>query len=181
MKISDGWIQQVSHYKTAHCDQRPDGIKPTLLVIHNISLPPGEFGQGYVAPFFMGQLNPEQHEFFREIYQMRVSAHCFIERTGRICQFVSFDERAWHAGVSVFQGQPRCNDFSIGVEMEGTDHLPYTAAQYDALVQLTKALMVQYPEINLARIVGHNDIAFGRKTDPGEAFDWGYYRQALEK
>lgn len=181
MKITDGWIENVKHYKTSHCDPRPEEVTPSLLVIHNISLPPGEFGKGYIPPFFMGELDPKEHEFFQQIYQMRVSAHCFIERTGDICQFVSFNERAWHAGVSVFQGQSRCNDFSIGVEMEGTDNIPYTAQQYQSLTQLTKALMVQYPEINLGRIVGHNDIAFGRKTDPGEAFDWGYYRQALEK
>ncbi|BDX05616.1 1,6-anhydro-N-acetylmuramyl-L-alanine amidase AmpD [Planctobacterium marinum] len=179
LDIKNGWLQQVEKCVTTHFDQRPEGVSPSLLVIHNISLPPGEFGGGYVQPFFIGKLNPAEHVFFKEIYQMRVSAHCLIERTGAITQFVSFDERAWHAGLSAFQGISRCNDFSIGIELEGADETPYEDAQYETLVAITKCLMVQYPGINLGRIVGHNDIAFGRKTDPGVAFDWCRYRQAL--
>lgn len=179
LTIHDGWLTGVKRVKSPHFDARPTQCNVSLLVIHNISLPPGEFGGGFVAPFFMGELEPHLHPFFKEIHKMRVSAHCFIARDGVITQFVSFAHRAWHAGVSVFQGQDRCNDVSIGIEMEGVDDTPYTEAQYRMLTDVTQALMVQYPKITLGRIVGHNDIAPGRKTDPGVAFDWCSYRQRI--
>lgn len=181
MRIEDGWLTSAVHCRTTHFDERPQNVEPSLLVIHNISLPPGQFGGGFVQPFFCGELDPGGHPFFKQIYQMRVSAHCLIERTGNITQFVAFDDRAWHAGQSIFQGQNRCNDFSIGIELEGTDDIHYSDQQYTELVKVTQLLMVQYPNINLGRIVGHDDIAYGRKTDPGVAFDWCRFRQALTR
>nr|WP_232358737.1 1,6-anhydro-N-acetylmuramyl-L-alanine amidase AmpD [Paraneptunicella aestuarii] len=161
------------------CDERPKDVQPSVLVIHNISLPPGQFGGGYIQDLFTGKLDPDAHPFFAEIAHLRVSAHCLIRRTGDIIQFVNFNQRAWHAGVSQFQGNAGCNDFSIGIELEGTDIKPYTEEQYQRLVVLSSAIMDQYPEITLGRIVGHNDIAFGRKTDPGVSFDWCQYRHRL--
>ena len=172
-------LTQAEYYPTTHCDERPDNTDISLLVIHNISLPPNQFGGDHIKSFFTGNLDPDLNEFFTEIYKMRVSAHCLIQRSGHIVQFVPFDKRAWHAGVSSFQGKSRCNDFSIGVELEGTDHIAYTDAQYQSLTTLSKALTNQYPMINLSRIVGHNDIAPSRKTDPGISFDWIRYRQLL--
>lgn len=178
-KINNGWLQDVTIVESPHYDLRPSVSEVSLLVVHNISLPPGEFGGGYVQSFFKGELDPVKHPFFQEISQLRVSAHCLIERDGSVTQFVSFEKRAWHAGVSSFQGNNRCNDFSIGIELEGTDDFPYTDAQYESLIGLSKILMVQYPKITLGRIVGHNDIAPGRKTDPGESFDWCRFRCAI--
>lgn len=175
-KIKNGWLQDVTIVESPHCDLRPSVNEISLLVVHNISLPPGKFGGGYVQSFFKGELDPTEHLFFQEIAQLRVSAHCLIERNGSITQFVSFDKRGWHAGISTFQGRNRCNDFSIGIELEGTDDFPYTDLQYESLIGLSKILMVQYPKISLGRIVGHNDIAPGRKTDPGESFDWCRFR-----
>lgn len=162
-----------------HFDEREDDKAISLLVIHNISLPPGEFGGEDIANLFLGRLDESAHPLYKDIAGLRVSAHCVIRRDGTIEQFVPLSKRAWHAGVSVFQGKPKCNDFSIGIEMEGTDSEPYTQAQYHALVSLSFAIMQKYPRITLGRIVGHNDIAFGRKTDPGVAFDWAFFRQQL--
>ena len=162
-----------------HFDHRPDGTDISLLVIHNISLPPGQFGSGDVIKFFQGDLDAKAHPFFQEIKDLRVSAHCFVDRQGTVTQFVDFKHRAWHAGVSSFQGRQRCNDFSIGIELEGTDTEAFTDAQYLSLVQLAKNIIEQYPQITLGRIVGHSDIAPGRKTDPGEAFDWCRFRRLL--
>lgn len=181
MQINNGWLQDVTQVISPHFDSRPKPAEVSLLVIHNISLPPGQFGDGYVQPFFQGKLDPTIDPFFEKIAELRVSAHCLIERTGEITQFVSFGDRAWHAGVSSFQGMTRCNDFSIGIELEGTDGMPYTSAQYQNLIEITKSLMVQYPGITMGRIVGHNDIAPGRKTDPGVSFDWCMYRQLLNE
>jgi N-acetyl-anhydromuramoyl-L-alanine amidase len=179
LKIINGWLDSAEQQPSPHFDQRPDNTNISLLVVHNISLPPGEFGKGYVPLFFAGKLPPEEHPFFQEITGLRVSAHCFIDRQGHIIQFVSFYDRAWHAGVSTFQGIERCNDFSVGIEMEGTDEIPYTEAQYQSLVCVSNCLQQQFSDISLGRIVGHNDIAPGRKTDPGVAFDWARYRVAL--
>ncbi|QDP00367.1 1,6-anhydro-N-acetylmuramyl-L-alanine amidase AmpD [Thalassotalea sp. PS06] len=163
---------------SSFCDEREsDDI--SLLVIHNISLPPGQFGGNYIDQLFTGCLNPDEHEYFQEIYQLRVSAHCLIKRTGEIVQYVPFDKRAWHAGVSSFKGRDKCNDFSIGIELEGCDDIPYTQEQYQALANLTKAIQKQYPEILNEHITGHCDIAPGRKTDPGDSFDWQYYLSLL--
>lgn len=150
-----------------------------MLVIHNISLPPSQFGTSGIRDLFMGELDPTAHPFYQELAGLRVSAHCVIYRTGKVEQFVPFNERAWHAGLSTFQGKSRCNDFSIGIELEGTDTLAYTNEQYAALTELTEFIVKHYPDITLGRIVGHNDIAPGRKTDPGQAFDWARYRKSL--
>jgi len=150
-----------------------------LLVIHSISLPPGEFGGPYIEQFFTNQLAPEGHPYFKEIAPLRVSAHLLIRRDGALIQFVPFDKRAWHAGTSCFGGEHACNDFSIGIELEGTDDQPYTRVQYQHLAEISRLLMRHYPEITRERIVGHADIAPQRKTDPGPAFDWPGFRRLL--
>ena len=173
-----GWCTGVRHCPSAHCNERPQG-EISLLVLHNISLPPGQFGTGKVQEFFTSGLNASEHGYFAGIADMRVSAHFFIERDGQISQFVSCLQRAWHAGVSSFAGRDNCNDFSLGIELEGTDDLPYSEAQYDALVPLVQQLLAAYPALSVERICGHSDIAPGRKTDPGPAFDWPRLRTAL--
>ncbi|MCF2948683.1 1,6-anhydro-N-acetylmuramyl-L-alanine amidase AmpD [Paraglaciecola aquimarina] len=179
--IKNAILTHAEYYPTTHWDERPDPDDISLLVIHNISLPPNEFGGDYIKYFFTGRLDPTLHPYFQKIHQMRVSAHCLIKRGGEVIQFVPFDKRAWHAGISSYQGTTRCNDFSIGIEMEGADHIPYTSLQYNSLQLVTKSIMSTYSDISLGRIVGHNDIAPGRKTDPGFSFDWAKYRQALNK
>lgn len=163
-----------------NCEARPPACKPELLVIHNISLPPGCYGGDHIERFFTNCLDWEEHAYFDEIRGMEVSAHLLVKRTGELLQFVSFDERAWHAGQSVFEGRENCNDFSIGIELEGCDDEPYTDAQYDALCAVTASLLAHYPGMSSQGIVGHCDIAPGRKTDPGPAFDWGRYRCNLQ-
>ena len=150
-----------------------------LLVIHGISLPPGEFGGDFIAQLFTNQLDPAVHPYFKEIAHLKVSSHVLIRRDGEVIQFVPFDKRAWHAGQSEFQGRENCNDFSIGIELEGADTVPYQPVQHQKLVQLTNSIMQAYPAINQDRIVGHSEIAPGRKTDPGQAFDWNYFRELL--
>lgn len=179
--IDNGWITSVEHCLSPHFDSREQcsNDEISLLVIHNISLPAGQFGGNYISDLFLGCLDPNEDPSFKEIYQMRVSAHCLIRRCGEIIQYVSFNERAWHAGVSSYKSQEKCNDFSIGIELEGTDELPYTDAQYQQLSELTHALIEQYPLIK-DNIVGHCDIAPGRKTDPGQSFDWQKYQALLK-
>jgi AmpD protein len=155
-------------------DDRPPGTPVTLLVIHGISMPPGEFGGDAIARLFTNRLDPAAHSAFAEVAALRVSSHFLIRRDGSLVQFVPCAKRAWHAGVSSWRGRERCNDFSIGIELEGTDDLPYASAQYATLARLTKALRRRYP---IADIAGHSDIAPGRKTDPGPAFDWPRYRR----
>jgi AmpD protein len=150
-----------------------------LLVIHNISLPPGQFGGSHVDELFTNCLDPHGHTFFETIAKLRVSSHLFINRQGIITQYVSLAERAWHAGRSSFQGKENCNDYSIGIELEGTDDQPYTDVQYRHLAIVTRLLMREYPGIKTDNIVGHCDIAPGRKTDPGASFDWKYYRYLI--
>ena len=166
-----------------HCDERPEGETISLLVIHNISLPAGQFAvvpeQSYVDALFMGSLDCNAHPSFADLRDITVSAHCVNWRDGTVFQYVPFTKRAWHAGVSQFAGRTRCNDFSIGIELEGTDNLPYTEQQYQSLIQLTFFLCQQYPGITPDRITGHCDIAPGRKTDPGIAFDWMRYRSTI--
>ncbi|TCK16428.1 1,6-anhydro-N-acetylmuramyl-L-alanine amidase AmpD [Marinobacterium mangrovicola] len=161
-------------------NDRPVG-EISLLVIHNISLPPGQFGGPGIRQLFTNCLNPDEHPYYREIHQLEVSAHLLIDRKGRVIQFVPFDKRAWHAGLSCFDGREACNDFSIGIELEGADDTPYSDEQYAALVAITQVLMQSYPDITLDRICGHSDIAAGRKTDPGPAFDWQRYRDSLRR
>ncbi|WJG10204.1 1,6-anhydro-N-acetylmuramyl-L-alanine amidase AmpD [Aliiglaciecola sp. LCG003] len=182
MQILHGWLEHGNRSDCEHFDQRPKtngSYDINLLVIHNISLPPGQFGSDHILDFFAGKLNPQQHDFFKHIYQMRVSSHLLIRRDGKVVQFVSFLDRAWHAGLSSFQGRTRCNDFSIGIELEGTDNSPYSNEQYIALAKVSQTIMHHYPDITLGRIVGHNDIAPQRKTDPGVAFDWCRFRQSI--
>jgi AmpD protein len=171
-------LQQAKICLSPNCSSREKG-EISLLVIHNISLPPGKFGGGHVEEFFQNILDPQAHPYFDEIKELKVSSHLFIDRDGSITQFVPFDKKAWHAGVSNFNGRENCNEFSIGIELEGTDELEYTQQQYDSLVEVSRELMVLYPLITKDNIVGHCDIAPGRKTDPGKAFDWDLYRSRL--
>lgn len=161
-----------------NCNDRPDG-EISLLVIHNISLPPGQFGGPHIRELFTNCLDPDAHPYFHDIAGLEVSAHLLIDRQGRVTQFVPFDKRAWHAGRSCYQGRENCNDFAIGIELEGTDTEPYTDRQYEVLARVTQALLLAYPGMTEQRICGHSDIAPGRKTDPGEAFDWCRFRAAL--
>lgn len=163
----------------SHFDDRPDPSDISLLVIHNISLPPATFNTPYVDDFFAGRLDCDAHPYFAALAGIRVSAHCVIYRDGRIWQYVPFVKRAWHAGLSLFDGRDKCNDFSIGIELEGADHVPFTEPQYQALSRVCALLIRQFPKLTPERIVGHSEIAPGRKTDPGPAFDWTYFHQLL--
>jgi AmpD protein len=165
-----GWLEGAVRVPSPNCDVRPPGEIITLVVVHNISLPPGEFGGPGVEALFTNQLDPAAHPYFEKIKDLRVSAHFFIRRDGHLMQFVPCALRAWHAGVSSWQGRERCNDYSIGIELEGTDEAPFTEAQYVSLNQLLSVLRQAYP---IAAVAGHSDIAPGRKTDPGPCFDWG--------
>lgn len=176
--LADGWLSPVTRLPSPHHNERPQG-EVSLLVIHGISLPPGEFGGPWIGDLFLGRLDPEAHPYFASIASLQVSAHCLIRRDGELVQFVSFNERAWHAGVSEFAGRSACNDFSIGIELEGTDTSGYTEEQYRQLVAVSRCLMCHYLDITPERIVGHSDIAPGRKTDPGPGFDWALYRAML--
>ncbi|WP_137887282.1 1,6-anhydro-N-acetylmuramyl-L-alanine amidase AmpD [Pseudomonas sp. 2FE] len=178
LDCSNGWCEGVRRCPSPNCNVRPQG-EISLLVLHNISLPPGQFGTGKVQEFFQNRLTADEHPYFAGIAALQVSAHFLIERDGAVTQFVSCLERAWHAGISQFEGRENCNDFSLGIELEGTDELPFTEAQYAALVELSRVLRNAYPAITLERICGHSDIAPGRKTDPGPAFDWLRLRVAL--
>ena len=172
MSIQQGWLTAAVRCPSPNYNQRPPGADVSLLVIHNISLPPGQFGGGHVQAFFQNRLDAGFHPYFASIAGMQVSAHLLIERDGAITQFVSFDDRAWHAGASSFDGVANCNDYSIGIELEGTDDVAYTDAQYHSLEKVTRQLLATYPKLTPARITGHEQIAPGRKTDPGPAFDW---------
>lgn len=175
-----GWIAGVERRPSTHWDQRPEGAPIDLLVIHNISLPPGEFGGPWIDDLFLGRLDPLAHPYFAIANAAgRVSAHLLIRRDGRLLQYVPFNLRAWHAGRSCFQGREGCNDFSIGIELEGDDHSAFEAPQYRTLIRATRAIMTQYPAIGPGRIRGHSDIAPGRKSDPGPFFDWARYLAAL--
>lgn len=158
-----------------NCDERLD-TDIDLLVIHGISLPPGEFGSDAIDQFFCNQLDPKAHPYFEEIAEMQVSSHLLIRRNGEVVQYVPFTKRAWHAGVSCFKDRECCNDFSIGIELEGTDEFPYEEAQYQRLQEVIQVLQQAYPKITNDHIVGHCEIAPGRKTDPGTAFDWSRIR-----
>lgn len=175
-----GLIKNAHYAASKHYDERPLNMPIDMIVIHNISLPPGQFGNGYVEKFFCGELDFGLDPYFLTIKNLRVASHLFIDRKGFLTQFVPFSKRAWHAGQSSFQGRTQCNDFSIGIELEGTDDLPFEAAQYQTLNAVIEILIETYPEISPERIVGHSDIAPGRKTDPGEKFDWNSVRTCLK-
>ncbi len=170
--VATGLMVGVKQVLSPFFDERPAGVAPDLLVLHGISLPPGEFGGPWIARLFTGNLPADAHPEFRARAALRVSAHLVVQRDGEVVQFVSFNDRAWHAGKSSWQGREACNDYSIGIECEGTDELPYEEAQYATLSKLLPMLLAAYPSITRERIVGHSDVAPGRKTDPGESFDW---------
>lgn len=173
MKISTtGWMSGLHRMATPNCDSRPPNTVIDMLVIHNISLPPGKFGGSAIAQLFTNTLDLAAHPYYAQLKDLKVSAHFLIRRNGEIVQFVPCVKRAWHAGASSWQGRTTCNDFSIGVEMEGSDNVPFGDPQYAALIRLTRRLKRAYP---IRYVVGHSDIAPGRKTDPGQCFDWTRY------
>ena len=170
MRINeDGMLQGARYIPSPNCDERPADCPVSLLVIHNISLPPGEYGGDGVIELFTNRLDPDAHPYYQTIRDLKVSAHFFIRRDGEVMQFVPCAKRAWHAGASNWNGRERCNDFSVGIELEGSDDEAFGEAQYEALAQLIGALKRAYP---IDGIVGHSDIAPGRKTDPGPYFEW---------
>ncbi len=177
--IDSGWLSTARRVESPNHDARPQGCGIDLLVVHAISLPPRQYGGPEIEAFFCNCLAADEHPYFAAIADVRVSAHFLVRRDGELVQFVRLDDRAWHAGESCFDGRERCNDFSIGIELEGCDNELYEAVQYEQLVELSYALMDRYPGISPERIVGHCDIAPGRKTDPGQAFDWNYFRRLL--
>ncbi|WP_411726658.1 1,6-anhydro-N-acetylmuramyl-L-alanine amidase AmpD [Methyloglobulus sp.] len=181
MHITQHWLSEASHVPSPNFDDRPDPDDISLLVIHCISLPPGEFGNSGIDQLFCNRLNPDGHPYFKDISQLTVSSHLVIKRKGDIVQYVPFDKRAWHAGQSSYEGRERCNDFSIGIELEGTETIPYTEAQYVQLAAVVNTLLKAYPGLSTERITGHSDIAPGRKTDPGESFDWQKFYCLLGK
>ena len=172
-------LQGARQLPSPNYDERPLADDLSLLVVHAISLPPEHFGGGYIDALFHNRLDPAVHPYFAGIASLRVSAHLCIFRDGSITQYVPFDRRAWHAGLSCYEGRERCNDFSIGIELEGSDHQPFDDAQYSALAATARALMQAYPRITPQRITGHSDIAPGRKTDPGPHFDWARLHRLL--
>lgn len=172
----DGWAAGVTCSPSPNFDVRAEGAAVSLLVIHNISLPPGEFGGSYIEDLFLNRLDCDAHPYFDQLRALRVSAHFLIRRDGAVTQFVSANDRAWHAGMSTFCGRERCNDFSIGIELEGTDFEAFDPRQYESLASLTLALCARYPLVDVA---GHEHIAPGRKTDPGPFFDWPHFRKSL--
>ena len=176
-----GWLTGVRRLRSPHHDRRPAGTAIDLIVVHGISLPPGEFGGPWIADLFMARLDPDAHPYFATIAALRVSAHLLLRRDGSVLQFVPFDARAWHAGVSRFRGRERCNDYSIGIELEGADRIPYTQRQYARLATLSRLIMRHHPQVTPARIVGHSQVAPGRKTDPGPAFDWRAFRDSVAR
>jgi AmpD protein len=180
IEIESHWLIGARRLCSPNQDARPiPASEIDLLVIHGISLPPGRFGGKYIEQFFCNQLDPTGHDYFQELLNLHVSAHLLIYRSGETVQFVPFDKRAWHAGESGYQGRSSCNDFSLGIELEGTDETPYTETQYLRVAEITQSLLRTYRRMGPERIVGHNDIAPGRKSDPGPSFDWTKYRSLL--
>lgn len=169
---NSGLLCEARQVPSPNCDDRPTDIDIDLIVIHGISLPPGEYGGPWIDALFTNSLDPDAHPYFAGIHQLRVSTHLLIRRDGELVQYVPFHRRAWHAGVSSFEGRERCNDFSIGIELEGTDDEPYDSRQYQRLAKVVEALAQAYPKLGYNRLAGHSEIAPGRKTDPGPAFSW---------
>lgn len=177
---TDGqWLAEATRVLSPNYDDRPSASEVCLLVIHCISLPPAEFGADYISRYFCNQLNVAAHPSFDSLKDLRVSSHLLIRRDGALIQFVPFDKRAWHAGQSAFRGRENCNDFSIGVELEGHEAIPYSEMQYHCLARSIASLMAEYPSIQPDCIVGHEDIAADRKTDPGPLFNWARLRSRL--
>ena len=177
--VASGRLRGAVHVDSPNCDARPPGLEADLIVVHGISLPPGEFGGPWIDRLFTNELPQDAHPYFTEIGGLRVSSHLVVSRNGTVTQYVKFTERAWHAGKSSFDGREACNDFSIGIELEGTDTLAYEEIQYRQLARVVAALCAAYPRLSTDRIVGHSDIAPGRKTDPGPAFDWPHARALI--
>ncbi len=176
-----GWLDHARQQPSPNFDERPEEDDINLIVIHNISLPPGKFGDNWIDKLFTNQLPKDKHPFFTEIYTLRVSSHLLIRRDGEVVQYVPFHKRAWHAGISQFQGRKVCNDFSIGIELEGTDDQPFTDSQYIQLETTIKQLYLDYPSLEMGNITGHQHIAPERKTDPGPFFDWQRLSIVLDK
>jgi AmpD protein len=176
-----GLISPARFCPSPNRDERPNGVVPELIILHGISLPPGDFGGAEIEALFMNELDWDAHPYFGEIRGLLVSAHLLVRRDGELVQFVPFTERAWHAGESSFRGRAQCNDFSIGIELEGEDETAYDDRQYDVLSAVVQATCSAYPHISARQLVGHCDVAPGRKGDPGPAFDWLRLYDALEK
>ena len=174
MKIDaeTGLLDSARQVESPNFDERPNGAQPDLIIVHGISLPPEKYGGPWIDQLFTNTLDPNEHPYFQEIYQFEVSSHVLIRRTGEIIQYVPFHMRAWHAGKSNYQGRERCNDFSIGIELEGCDDQAYDENQYPQLATLINALIEAYPNLSIKHLVGHCDVAPGRKTDPGPSFEW---------
>lgn len=167
-----GLLHGARQVSSPNCDDRPQGVEADLIVVHGISLPPNDYGGPWIDKLFTNQLPPDHHPYFAEVAGRKVSSHLLIRRDGEVVQYVPFHRRAWHAGVSSYAGREKCNDFSIGIELEGADDVAYEPAQYRELARVVRQLLATYPSLSLERIAGHSDIAPGRKTDPGAAFDW---------
>jgi AmpD protein len=179
--IASGLMLGVTQMASPNHDSRPPGVEADLIVVHGISLPPGEFGGPWIDRLFTNTLPADAHPYFAQVAALRVSAHAVIKRTGEVTQYVKFTDRAWHAGESAFEGRKACNDFSVGIELEGTDTLPYEPAQYAALAEMIATLCAAYPRLSAGRLAGHSEIAPGRKTDPGPAFDWPLVRRLIAR
>lgn len=179
--IENGWLKEARHQPSPNQDARPAGMVPELIIVHGISLPPGEFGGPWIDDLFLNRLDPEAHPYFATLEGLRVSSHVLIRRDGELVQYVPFHARAWHAGASCHAGREACNDFSIGIELEGTDETPYTDRQYRRLAALIQLLRQTYPSLLADAIAGHADVAPGRKTDPGPAFEWPRLALLLEE
>ena len=177
--LESGLMRSARQVASPNYDERPPGVEADLIVVHGISLPPGEFGGPWIERLFTNTLPLDMHPYFAEIGTLRVSSHLLVARDGGLTQFVKFTARAWHAGQSSYEGRPACNDFSIGVELEGVDTQDYEAAQYDTLAAVVATLCDAYPRLSADRVVGHSDISPGRKTDPGPAFDWQRARRCI--
>ena len=175
-EISDGWFTQARKIPSPNYNKRPENVTIDSIIIHSISLPPGQYGGDEIDRFFSNQLDWNEHAYFREIEGLQVSSHLLIRRDGELVQYVNLYDRAWHAGQSCLAGQENCNNFSIGIELEGTDDSPFENSQYETLLAVIKALKEYFPQISPEKIVGHSDIAPGRKTDPGPGFDWNVLR-----
>lgn len=181
MNVIDHWLDTADRVYSPNYDSRPPHVDISLIVLHCISLPPGEFGGNTVDQLFTNTLDETEHPYFRTIHHLKVSAHVFIRRTGQITQYVPFHQRAWHAGVSAYRGESDCNNFSIGIELEGTGQTPYTDEQYAQLADLIQTLLEHYPTLSPKRIAGHNAVSPGRKQDPGDSFEWDRLYRLLEE
>ncbi|TDJ35538.1 MAG: 1,6-anhydro-N-acetylmuramyl-L-alanine amidase AmpD [Gammaproteobacteria bacterium] len=179
LDIDAGLIEDARFLSSPNCDDRPNGATPELIVVHAISLPPGEFGGHWIDDLFCNCLDPDAHPYFRDIFDQHVSAHMLIRRNGGLTQYVPFHRRAWHAGESSYCQRHGCNDFSVGIELEGCDEQPFEPVQYERLAEVIAALETAYAGIDRSRVVGHSDIAPGRKTDPGPCFDWKRLNELL--